>query len=53
MEIFDFLHYLCYNIYRKSREETMWFKTLGSDRILHKGVDYRPKYFQKREPKLE
>ena len=31
----------------------MWFKTLGSDRILHKGVDYRPKYFQKREPKLE
>ncbi len=31
----------------------MWFKTLGSDRVLHEGAGYRPKYFQKREPKLE
>ena len=53
MEIFDFLLYLCYNIYRKSREGIMWFKTLGSDRVLHEGAGYRSKYFQKCELKLE
>lgn len=31
----------------------MWFKTLGSDRVLHEGAGYRSKYFQKRESKLE
>ena len=40
-------------IFIENQERIMWFKTLGSDRVLHEGAGYRSKYFQKRESKLE